>query len=286
MKKFAALILIVVMVLCLAACGKEETPPLGENSLNIGEAVEIRLSTKYPYEIQDSITDKEEIKKLTDDINSLDIHTDAGAPVQIQNYNLEWVDANGDVIKELTISRDDHSYIFDYGANKWVKADREMDMEPIFLRLKPIQYAGEFYDRYTLSQETLDWLELSLKEQKKSEYQPPEFEHENWDIVMTAGDITPTSITLLISQSEGAVNGEYELGAHMVEVYENGRWEFVPGLSDYSGSRWSMDAESSHEWPLNWDNSYGALSAGTYRVVQQFHYLEDTVNLFVEFEIE
>ncbi|MBO6301678.1 MAG: hypothetical protein J6N15_04520, partial [Ruminiclostridium sp.] len=98
----------------------------------------------------------------------------------------------------------------------------------------------------------------------------------DWGITMSAKDVTPAGMTLVIDQKGGNVTGELEYGSkYHIEIQsdENGMWERLPYVTDEV--TWTLDASivdlGAHiEEQINWTGLYGYLSAGHYRLGKKF----------------
>ena len=162
-----------------------------------------------------------------------------------------------------------------------------------------IIYNGKEYPKSKLSNATLKWLELSKEERMLSSYLPPEFLvfEETWGITLTAENITSTSITIKCTQSGGEPTGELHTGSwYILENWtqEDG-WKEMPYVIDgeigWTQEAWIIPMNDTHEWEVNWEWLYGAVSKGKYRIGKEITDFRaagdyDNVVYFVEFEIE
>ena len=97
---------------------------------------------------------------------------------------------------------------------------------------------------------------------------------DTWGVTLTVRNVTPTGLTLIVTQSGGAPTGELETGSrYWLEEYRNGAWEAVPEVPTEDGVErgWDMIAylipmDDSVEWEINWTWIYGELPTGTYRI--------------------
>lgn len=121
---------------------------------------------------------------------------------------------------------------------------------------------------------------------------------DEWGVVLTAKDVTPTGLTLAAAQSGGAPAGELQTGSMFwLETYENGVWKPVPEVPTEDGVErgWNMIAylipvDGSVEWEVNWEYLYGTLPAGTYRIGKEIMDFRgtgdyDTRNYYAEFKL-
>lgn len=118
----------------------------------------------------------------------------------------------------------------------------------------------------------------------------------DWGVTLSARHITPTGMTLVISQSGGEVSGQLQYGdSFALETLSAGAWEAVPYIVPEDSVSWYAIAyllapgqESEKE--INWEYIYGSLPAGTYRLSTDITDFRgtgdyDTQTYTVEFEI-
>lgn len=95
---------------------------------------------------------------------------------------------------------------------------------------------------------------------------------EEWGLTFTAKDLTPTGCTVVFTQSGGNSIAELSTGStFIIEQYKNGEWkeaEWLPGAEDiaFSGVGIVLPTDDSRELMCIWDDIYGELSAGKYRI--------------------
>lgn len=115
-------------------------------------------------------------------------------------------------------------------------------------------------------------------------------------IVLSAKDVTPAGMTLVISQSGGEVSGQLEYGeAFALETLADGAWEAVPYAVPGDSVAWQAIAyllppDKESEMEISWEYLYGSLPAGNYRLSKEFTDFResgdyDTQTYSVEFEI-
>ena len=161
-----------------------------------------------------------------------------------------------------------------------------------------IEYNGKKYLKSELSEATLNWLALSEQERLLSSYMPPEFVtlQQDWGITLEAEDITPTSLTIQCTQSEGNPTGELNTGSwYIVENWtqENGWKEVDYVIKDNIGwtmEAWLIPANSTSEWEVDWEWLYGKLPVGKYRIGKEIMDFRETGDYdkavyYAEFEI-
>lgn len=91
-----------------------------------------------------------------------------------------------------------------------------------------------------------------------------------WGLTLTAKDVTPTSCTVVFAQSGGNPTGELDTGSYFeLEQYKNGEWTAVKPLRDdieWPAIGIPIDKNSSREVNEKWQELYGELPAGKYRI--------------------
>ena len=94
-------------------------------------------------------------------------------------------------------------------------------------------------------------------------------------ITMTAKDVTPESVTLVVRQSGGNFHVKrdfgYESPYYILHKTESGEWEEL----EYNPTTWAPDIEpmkwnDTTEITVNFGRQYGSLPNGTYRISQTF----------------
>lgn len=118
----------------------------------------------------------------------------------------------------------------------------------------------------------------------------------DWGLDLSVKDVTPTGVTLVISQSGGSPSGTLEYGSdYKIQTLDGDTWRDVPYATDenvaWTGEAYMVEMEADSEIRLSWDWLYGSLSAGQYRIVKQFMDFRDTGdydtdNYYVSFEIK
>lgn len=95
---------------------------------------------------------------------------------------------------------------------------------------------------------------------------------EAWGLTLTAKDVTPISCTVVFTQSGGNPTGELEAGSYFeLERYRNGQWTAVEMLPSGYEHVWLdyadlIDKNTSYEFKAGWQDIYGELPAGKYRI--------------------
>lgn len=204
-------------------------------------------------------------------------------------------------------------YSYQYGSTEgtieiyinekwWIYATEEAKQELQFPEISDsdeiITYNGKEYKKSELSEQTLNWLELSEEERMLSSYYPPELMEieEIWGIILSVKDITPMGLTC--TQTGGEPTGELQTGSwYILEKWtqKNG-WkevEWQPQKYDvaWTDEAWIIPKEDTAEWDVDWEWLYGKLSAGSYRIgksIMDFRETGDydTQIYYAEFEIQ
>lgn len=114
----------------------------------------------------------------------------------------------------------------------------------------------------------------------------------NWGVSLHVKDLTPAGMTLVGTQAGGSLLGELEHGDEFyIEMYENGGWKPVPYLNSVAFTAIAHQLEKNSNWRLSmdWEDMYGQLSPGHYRLVKEFMDFRengyDAVLIFAEFII-
>ena len=92
---------------------------------------------------------------------------------------------------------------------------------------------------------------------------------DEWGLTLTAKDVTPTGCTVVFVQSGGNPTGELQTGSYFeLEQYKNGEWTKMETLIDidWPEEAYPIDKNSSREVNAKWQELYGELPAGKYRI--------------------
>ena len=76
-----------------------------------------------------------------------------------------------------------------------------------------------------------------------------------------------------------------------IQIKKNGEWHKINVELTFTLPAFSLKSKESKEIELNWENGYGKLSSGTYRIIKSIDYEKEegnfeTFNIAVEFNIE
>lgn len=262
MKKWIALMLALICTLPLAGCKRE-------THLEIGKASSISVHSGLR---GDSVlvTDADEIAYITDNINAITFEKG-----RMQNegengfaYSLSWYDENLTRIASLNIM-DEYTLVYDGRYYNGMEADNEIDM---------------------------DYLRTLLEAQYSEPI--PDAPEDTWGVTLTTQDVTPSGLTLVITHSGEAPDGQLETGApYWLEVWNDGVWNLLPELPAEDGVErgWTMEAylipiNGSYEREVHFEWIYGELPAGRYRIGKEIALFRgigdrDEQIYYAEFEI-
>ncbi len=118
-----------------------------------------------------------------------------------------------------------------------------------------------------------------------------------WGITMTAVDVVPTGMTLLVTQTNGAPTGELGFGCEYgLEMMQDGDWRpvpYAPGTGDvaWTAELYIVRRGGSTGQAIHWENLYGELPKGQYRLLKTIQDHRgpgdrDTKTYYAEFTIE
>ena len=76
-----------------------------------------------------------------------------------------------------------------------------------------------------------------------------------------------------------------------MEIKQNGEWHEINVEINFTLPAFSLKSKESKEIELNWENGYGKLTSGTYRIIKEINYEKEegnveTFNVAVEFTIK
>lgn len=114
-----------------------------------------------------------------------------------------------------------------------------------------------------------------------------------WGIVLSTKNVSPTGLTLIITQSGGNPTGELQYGARYQILKANGdKWEEAPCYAEvgWEDIAYIVEKDSTAEIEIEWKGFYGELSTGKYRIIKDFIDFRgtgdyDTTSYYAEFEI-
>ena len=111
------------------------------------------------------------------------------------------------------------------------------------------------------------------------------------DVIMTIkeGTLTNKSATLVLTNNSDK-NFQYG-NPYGIEIKKDGEWHKINVELNFDIPAFQLPSKESKEIELNWENGYGNLATGTYRIIKgiDYEYEEgkyETFNVAVEFNIE
>ena len=96
-----------------------------------------------------------------------------------------------------------------------------------------------------------------------------------WGLTLTARDVTPTGLTLVVTQFGGEVRGELMTGlSFVVERLSDGTWTELPSVTGETAA-WNdlavlIPSNGAREMEVDWSWLYGELPPGQYRIGKKF----------------
>lgn len=102
-----------------------------------------------------------------------------------------------------------------------------------------------------------------------------------WGLTLSAKDVTPTGLTLVIKQQGGSPTGQLQYGSgYTLEVRTGDTWQEVPDTVDgnfaWDDLAYPVTMDGQTEETIDWDWLFGSLSAGHYRLSKRFMDFRDT----------
>ena len=111
------------------------------------------------------------------------------------------------------------------------------------------------------------------------------------DVIMTIkeGTLTNKSATLILTNNS---DKNFQYGTpYEIEIKKDGEWHKINVELYFTMPAFQLSSKESKEIELDWENGYGKLAKGTYRIIKgiDYEYEEgkyETFNVAVEFNIE
>ena len=103
------------------------------------------------------------------------------------------------------------------------------------------------------------------------------------------GTLKNTGATLILTNNS---DKEFQYGnPYKMEIKQNGEWHEINVEINFNLPAFSLKSKESKEIELNWENGYGKLTSGTYRIIKEINYEKEegnveTFNVAVEFTIK
>ena len=104
---------------------------------------------------------------------------------------------------------------------------------------------------------------------------------DSWGLILSVKNVTPTGLTLVITQEGGSPTGTLQYGSdYTLEVEQDGAWQNVPDIVDgnfaWDGMAYLVTMDGETEQAVDWDWLFGLLSPGPYRLSKEFMDFRDT----------
>jgi len=110
------------------------------------------------------------------------------------------------------------------------------------------------------------------------------------DVIMTIkeGTLTNKSATLVLTNNSDK-NFQYG-NPYEIEIKKDGEWHKINVELDFDMPAFPLSSKESKEIELDWENGYGKLAKGTYRIIKGINYeyeegKYETFNVAIEFTI-
>ena len=110
------------------------------------------------------------------------------------------------------------------------------------------------------------------------------------DVIMTIkeGTLTNKSATLVLTNNSDK-NFQYG-NTYEIEIKKDGEWHKINVELNFDMPAFPLSSKESKEIELNWENGYGKLAKGTYRIIKDIDYKYEegkykSFNIAVEFTI-
>ena len=110
------------------------------------------------------------------------------------------------------------------------------------------------------------------------------------DVIMTIkeGTLTNKSATLVLTNNS---DKKFQYGnTYEIEIKKDGEWHKINVELNFDIPAFPLSSKESKEIELNWENGYGKLAKGTYRIIKDIDYKYEegkykSFNIAVEFTI-
>ena len=110
------------------------------------------------------------------------------------------------------------------------------------------------------------------------------------DVIMTIkeGTLTNKSATLVLTNNSDK-NFQYG-NTYEIEIKKDGEWHKINVELNFTMPAFQLSARENNEIEINWENGYGKLAKGTYRIIKGIDYEYEegkykSFNIAVEFTI-
>lgn len=100
---------------------------------------------------------------------------------------------------------------------------------------------------------------------------------DKWGITLCAEGVTDNGMTLKIEHTGEGFGGEFSTGSwYSLEINADGEWSSVEPLVDnsvWTSIAYMIKQNDTTEFPVNWENLYGKLKPGHYRLSKEIMYV-------------
>ena len=271
MKKVLGIILILVCILSLAACGDTTRSYIENNIMNHGD---VEIIDIYYFEGQVDEIYENSIKVIVLENNGSVITSDL-AVVSTKDIILDFNIQIGDTVGITFKGGIAESYPVQ--INDVISIELIRSYASLFEYVETdgkIIYQDIWYYKDRLSEQTLNWLNMSYTDKLISSYFPVEFvAGTNLGLELVVENVTSTGVTLVCkhsSEKELADVYQLETGSYYsLEVLDEG--EYIPVEHSIENLTWTSEAwviskDSDNIWSLDWEWLYGKLPKGEYRI--------------------
>lgn len=98
---------------------------------------------------------------------------------------------------------------------------------------------------------------------------------DSWGLILSVKNVTPTGLTLVITQQGGSPTGTLQYGSeYTLEVEQDGAWQNIPDIVDgnfaWDGMAYLVTMDGETEQAVDWNWLFGPLSPGHYRLSKAF----------------
>lgn len=282
MKKVLGIILTLICILALTACGRNTTGGhLIPDMLDFGDVEKINF---YYFEGQVEEIYENSIKVVVLENNGSVISSDL-AVVTTKDILMDFNIQLGDIVGITFEGGVAESYPVQ------IKGTVSIDLIRSYASLYEyeevdgkINYQGVWYNQDKLSEATLNWLKSSPTDKMLSSYYPPEFvEGANFGLEMRVENVTPTGLVFICNHStERELTDIYQLQTgsyYSLEVLQDSEYVLLEHSVEnlaWTAEAWLMFKDADNVWSLNWEWLYGVLPAGQYRVGKEIMNFKET----------
>lgn len=114
-----------------------------------------------------------------------------------------------------------------------------------------------------------------------SESSSVQIAEDSWGLILSVKNVTPTGLTLVITQEGGSPTGTLQYGSeYTLEVEQDSTWQNVPDIVDgnfaWDGMAYLVTMDGEAEQAVDWDWLFGPLFPGHYRLSKEFMDFRDT----------